>query len=127
MQDSAFLDRFHCYVPGWEFPRMRTELLTEHYGFVVDYLAWVFRELRRLSYTTAHDEYFEFGKSLDKRDGDAVRKTISGLIKLIHPDGIYTKEDVAEYLSLALEARRRVKEQLKRIQPVEYWDTDFPL
>lgn len=125
MQDSAFLDRFHSYIPGWEFPRMRSELLTDHYGFVVDYLAWVFRELRQLSFTTAQDKYFEFGKSLDKRDGDAVRKTVSGLIKLIHPDEDYTKEDVAEYLSIALEVRRRVKEQLKRIQPVEFWDTDF--
>jgi ATP-dependent Lon protease len=125
MQDAAFLDRFHAYVPGWEFPRMRSELLTDHYGFVVDYIAWIFRELRNLSYTSALDQYFEFGKSLDKRDIDAVRKTVSGLIKLIHPDGEYAKEDVEEYLSIALELRRRVKEQLKKIQSVEYWDTDF--
>lgn len=125
MQDAAFLDRFHAYVPGWEFPRMRSELLTDHYGFVVDYLAWVFRELRHLSFTTAIDQYFDFGKSLDKRDIDAVRKTVSGLIKLIHPDGNYKKEDVEEYISIALELRRRVKEQLKKIQTVEYWDTNF--
>lgn len=125
MQDAAFLDRFHAYLPGWEFPRMRSELLTNHYGFVVDYVAWIFRELRKLSYTSAIDEYFDFGHSLDKRDIDAVRKTVSGLIKLIHPDGNYKKEDVEEYLTFALELRRRVKEQLKRIQSVEYWDTDF--
>lgn len=125
MQDAAFLDRFHAYLPGWEFPRMRSEILTNHYGFVVDYIAWIFRELRNLSYTSALDEYFDFGHSLDKRDRDAVRKTVSGLIKLIHPDGNYKKEDVKEYLSIALELRRRVKEQLKKIQSVEYWDTNF--
>lgn len=125
MQDAAFLDRFHAYVPGWEFPRMRPELLTDHYGFVVDYIAWIFRELRTGSYTHVLDDYFDFGSSLDKRDIDAVRKTISGLIKLIHPDGNYNKKDIEEYLSIGLELRRRVKEQLKRIQSVEYWDTDF--
>lgn len=125
MQDAAFLDRFHAYLPGWEFPRMRSELLTDHFGFVVDYIAWIFRELRNTSYTSALDEYFDFGSSLDKRDIDAVRKTVSGLIKLINPDGNYTKEDVEEYLSIALELRRRVKEQLKKIQSVEYWDTNF--
>lgn len=125
MQDAAFLDRFHAYLPGWEFPRMRSELLTDHFGFVVDYIAWIFRELRNTSYTSSLDEYFDFGNSLDKRDRDAVRKTVSGLIKLINPDGNYTKEDVEEYLSIALELRRRVKEQLKKIQSVEYWDTNF--
>ncbi|MEM1558276.1 MAG: protease Lon-related BREX system protein BrxL [Thermoproteota archaeon] len=125
MQDAAFFDRFHAYIPGWEIPRMRSELLTDHYGFVVDYFAWILRELRRLSFATAIDEYFELGKALDKRDKDAVRKTVSGLIKLIHPDGNYTKEDVEEYLSIALELRRRVKEQLKKIKSIEYWDTNF--
>jgi ATP-dependent Lon protease len=124
MQDAAFFDRFHAYIPGWEIPRMRSEILTNHYGFVVDYFAWVLRELRRLTFATAIDEYFEFGKALDQRDRDAVRKTISGLIKLIHPDGNYTKEDLEEYLCLALELRRRVKEQLKKMK-VEYWDTNF--
>ena len=125
MQDAAFLDRFHAYIPGWELPRMRSDLLTHHYGFVVDYFAWVLRELRRLTFTTAIDEYFEFGEALDQRDKNAVRKTISGLIKLIHPDGNYTKEDLEEYLNIALELRRRVKEQLKKIKSIEYWNTNF--
>lgn len=125
MQDAAFLDRFHAYIPGWEIPRMRTELLTNHYGFVIDYFAWILRELRRLTYATAIDDHFKFGKALDKRDRDAARKTVSGLTKLIHPDGNYTKEDTEEYLSVALEMRRRVKEQLKKIKSIEYWNTNF--
>jgi ATP-dependent Lon protease len=124
MQDAAFFDRFHAYIPGWEFPRMRSELLTDHYGLVVDYFAWILRELRRLTFATSIDEYFDLGRALDQRDKDAVRKTVSGLIKLIHPDGNYTKEDIEEYLSIALELRRRVKEQLKKIK-IEYWDTNF--
>jgi ATP-dependent Lon protease len=125
MQDAAFFDRFHAYIPGWEIPRMRSELLTEHYGFVVDYFAWILRELRHLTFATAIDEYFELGEALDKRDKDAVRKTVSGLIKLIHPDGNFSKEDLEEYLSIALELRRRVKEQLKKIKSIEYWNTNF--
>ena len=125
MQDAAFFDRFHGYIPGWEIPRMRTELLTEHYGFVVDYFAWALRELRRYTYASAIDRYFELGQALDKRDRDAVRKTVSGLIKLIHPDGNFTKEDLEEYLTIALEMRRRVKEQLKKMRSIEYWNTDF--
>jgi ATP-dependent Lon protease len=104
---------------------MRTELLTDHYGFVVDYFAWVLRELRHLTFATAIDEYFELGEALDKIDRDAVRKTVSGLIKLIHPDGNYTKDDLEEYLSIALELRRRVKEQLKKIKAIEYRNTNF--
>jgi ATP-dependent Lon protease len=125
MQDAAFFDRFHAYIPGWEIPRMRTELLTEHYGFVVDYFAWALRELRQQRYSTAIDRYYELGQALDKRDIDAVRKTVSGLIKLIHPDGNFAKEDIEEYLGIALEMRRRVKEQLKKMRSVEYWNTDF--
>jgi len=125
MQDAAFLDRFHAYIPGWEIPRMRSEFLTNNYGFVVDYFAWILRELRRLTFTTAIDKYFEFGEALDQRDKDAVRKTVSGLVKLIHPDGNYTKEDLEEDLSIALEMRRRVKEQLKKIKSIEYWNTNF--
>jgi ATP-dependent Lon protease len=124
MQDAAFLDRFHAYIPGWEIPRMRSEFLTKNYGFVVDYFAWILRELRHLTFTTSIDKYFEFGKALDQRDKEAVRKTVSGLIKLIHPDGNYDKEDVEECLSIGLEMRRRVKEQLKKIK-IEYWNTDF--
>lgn len=125
MQDAAFLDRFHAYIPGWEIPRMKSEFLTDHYGFVVDFFAWILRELRRFTFATAIDKYFEFGKALDKRDKDAIRKTVSGLVKLIHPDGNYNKEDLEEYLCIALEMRRRVKEQLKKIRSIEYWDTNF--
>jgi len=124
MQDAAFFDRFHAYIPGWEIPRMRSELLTNHYGFVVDYFAWILREMRRLTFATAIDDYFDLGRALDQRDKDAVRKTVSGLVKLIHPDGNYTKEDLEEYLCIALELRRRVKEQLKKIK-IEYWNTNF--
>ena len=125
MQDAAFFDRFHAYLPGWEIPRMRTELLTEHYGFVVDYFAWVLRELRQQTHASAIDRYFELGGALDKRDRDAVRKTVSGLAKLINPDGNFSKEDLEEYLTIALEMRRRVKEQLKKMRSIEYWNTDF--
>jgi ATP-dependent Lon protease len=125
MQDAAFFDRFHAYLPGWEIPRMRTELLTDHYGFVVDYFAWVLRELRQQTYSSAIDRYFELGEALDKRDRDAIRKTVSGLVKLINPDGGFTKEDLEEYLTVALEMRRRVKEQLKKMRSIEYWNTAF--
>lgn len=123
MQDLAFLDRFHAYLPGWEFSKMKSDLLTSHYGLVVDYLAELFKELRKLSFGDVIDHYFELGESLNKRDEKAVRKTVSGFIKLMHPDGDFTKEDVAYYLELALEFRRRVKEQLKRMGGVEYWNT----
>lgn len=125
MQDPAFLDRFHAYIPGWEFPKMRNELFTHHYGFVTDYFAWIMRELRSKSYADAIDKYFKLGQAIGKRDSDAVHKTVSGLIKLIHPDGNYTKDDVEEYLRIALELRRRVKEQLKKMRASEFWKTDF--
>jgi ATP-dependent Lon protease len=125
MQDAAFFDRFHAYIPGWEIPRMRTSILTDHYGFVVDYFAWVLRELRQQTYASAIDRYFELGEALDKRDRDAVRKTVSGLVKLMHPDGNFAKEDLEEYLSVALEMRRRIKEQLKKMRSIEYWNTNF--
>ncbi|RLI77129.1 ATP-dependent Lon protease [Archaeoglobales archaeon] len=123
MQDLAFLDRFHAYLPGWEFPKMKSDMLTNHYGLVVDYLAEILRELRKLSFGDAIDQYFELGKSLNKRDEKAVRKTVSGFIKLLHPDGEFTQEDVESYLKLAIEFRRRVKEQLKRMGGIEYWNT----
>ena len=123
MQDLAFLDRFHAYLPGWEMPKMASSLLTSHFGLVVDYLAEVFRELRRLSFADAIDKHFELGDALNKRDEKAVRKTVSGFLKLLHPDGNWTKEEVREYLAYALEFRRRIKEQLRRMGGVEYWNT----
>lgn len=125
MQDLAFLDRFHSYLPGWEMPKLTSALLTEHYGLVVDYLAEVFRELRKFSFADAIDSYFSFGNALNRRDEKAVRKTVSGLLKLLHPDGNWAKDELEEYLVLALELRRRVKEQLRRMGGVEYWNTSL--
>jgi ATP-dependent Lon protease len=123
--DLAFLDRIHCYIPGWEVPKMRMEFFTDHYGFVVDYLAEALRELRRHSYTEAIDQHFSLGDHLNARDVKAVRKTVSGLIKLIYPDGKFTKDELAELVTLGLEVRRRVKEQLKKIGAFEYHQTSF--
>ena len=123
--DLAFLDRIHYYIPGWEVPKMRMEFFTDHYGFVVDYLAEALRELRRHSFTELIDQHFTMGSHLNARDVKAVRKSVSGLIKLIYPDGRVTKEELAELLALALEGRRRVKEQLKKIGAFEYHQTSF--
>ncbi len=123
--DPAFYDRIHCYLPGWEFEKTRDELYTEHFGLVSDYLAEVLRELRRTSYTDVAEKHFRFGSHLTGRDQKAVRKTVSGLVKLLHPDGTVTKDEVEEYLALAMELRRRVKEQLKKLAGVEYWDVNF--
>ena len=123
--DLAFLDRIHYYIPGWEVPKMRMEFFTDHYGFVVDYLAEALRELRRHSFTETVDQHFTMGAHLNARDVKAVRKSISGLIKLVYPDGRVTKEELAELLALSLEGRRRVKEQLKKIGAFEYHQTSF--
>ena len=125
MQDPAFIDRFHMYLPGWEIPKIHPAFFGSNYGFVVDYFAEALRELRGTTYTTEIDRYFKLGKALTKRDEKAVRKTVSGLIKLIHPDGKFTKEELQEYLVCALEMRRRVREQLKKMGGVEYWNTNF--
>ncbi len=125
MQDMAFIDRLHFYIPGWEIPKMRNELLTEHYGFVVDYMAEAFRQLRRHNYTSQLDQYFSLGTDLNTRDAKAVRRSLSGIIKLLHPGGDPSKEEVREYLELALEGRRRVKEQLKKMGSFEYYQTSF--
>jgi len=125
MQDMALIDRFHFYNPGWELPKMRNEYLTDHYGFVVDYLAEAFRELRKRNFTDVMDKSFSLGTDLNTRDAKAVRRAISGLIKLIHPAGDPTKEEIGEYLELALEGRRRVKEQLKKMGSFEYYQTSF--
>jgi ATP-dependent Lon protease len=124
-EDMAFIDRLHFYLPGWEMPKMRNEFLTDHYGFVVDYLAEALRYLRQANYTERVDRYFDFGSHLNTRDVKAVRKTVSGLLKLLHPSGECTREEMAEYVSLALEGRRRVKEQLKKMGGFEYSQTSF--
>jgi ATP-dependent Lon protease len=124
-EDMAFLDRIHYYIPGWEVPKMRIEFFTDHYGFVVDYLAEALRELRRHTFTDVCDHHFSFGPHLNARDVKAVRKTVSGLIKLVYPHGDYTKEELAELLDVAMEGRRRVKEQLKKMGSFEYHQTSF--
>ncbi len=123
--DTAFFDRIHAYLPGWEYGKMRDELYTSHFGFVSDYLAELFHGLRKTSYMDVAERYFEFGSHLSGRDAKAVRKTVSGLVKLIHPDGEVTKDEVAEYVEFAMEMRRRVKEQLKKMGGLEYWDVNF--
>ena len=124
-EDLAFLDRIHFYLPGWEVPKMRNEFFTDHYGFIVDYLAEALREVRRQNYTELPDRYFSMGSHLNARDVKAVRKTVSGLVKLIYPNGQVTSEQLSELLELALEGRRRVKEQLKKMGSFEYHQTSF--
>lgn len=123
--DTAFLDRMHCYLPGWEIPKLRPELLTNDYGFISDYLAEFLRDLRKEQYSDALDKYFKLGKNLNQRDTIAVRRMVSGLVKLIYPDGEFSKEDLAEILKIALEMRRRVKEQLKKLGGMEFYDVNF--
>jgi ATP-dependent Lon protease len=124
-EDMAFLDRIHCYLPGWEIPKMQIEFLTDHYGFVVDYFAEALHALRRQNYTEFVDHHFSFGSHLNARDVKAVRKTVAGLVKLLYPDGQADKAQIAELLDLALEGRRRVKEQLKKMGSFEYHKTSF--
>ena len=123
--DMAFIDRMHCYLPGWEIPKMRNELFTEHYGFVVDYLAEALREMRRHNFTEIIDRHFSLGAHLNARDRKAVRKTVSGLMKILFPHGEVSQDDLAEILELAIESRRRVKEQLKKMGSFEYYHTSF--
>ena len=124
-EDMAFIDRLHYYLPGWEVPKMRMDFFTDHYGFVVDYLAEALRELRKHNYTDAFDKYFAMGSHLNARDVKAVRKTTSGLIKLIYPHGEFSRDELAELLDIAMEGRRRVKEQLKKMGSFEYHQTSF--
>ena len=123
--DTAFFDRIHFYLPGWELGKTRDEYYTSHFGLLSDYLAEVLRTLRRTSYVDLPERYFEFGSHVGGRDAKAVRKTVSGLVKLIHPDGNVSKEELGEYVEFALEMRRRVKEQLKKMGGLEYWDVNF--
>lgn len=125
MIDSAFFDRFHSYIPGWEIPKMRPEFFTDQYGFIVDYLAEFFREMRKHNYGDAINKYFRLGRDLNQRDTIAVKRTVSGLLKLLYPHEEYDKEAVRECLEYALEVRRRIKEQLKRIGGMEFFDVHF--
>ena len=123
--DSAFFDRMHYYLPGWEIPKMRPELITDSFGFITDYLSEYLRDMRKITYGDVIDKFFKLGNNLNQRDVIAVRKTVSGLIKLIYPHGEYTKEDIEEILKYALVGRRRVKEQLKKIGGMEFYDVHF--
>ena len=123
--DTAFLDRIHCYIPGWEIPKYRPEFFTNDYGFITDYFSEIMRELRKISYADAYTHYYRLGNNLNQRDVIAVKKTVSGMIKLIHPDGKFDKESVEEILRFALEMRRRVKEQQKKIGGMEFYDVNF--
>lgn len=125
MIDSAFFDRFHAYIPGWEIPKMRPEYFTNRYGLIVDYLAEFYREMRKRSFADAIEKYFKLGNNLNQRDVIAVRKTVSGLLKLLFPHGQFEKEDVRQCLEYALQVRRRVKEQLKKIGGMEFYDVHF--
>ena len=123
--DTAFLDRIHCYIPGWEIPKYRPEFFTNNYGFITDYFSEIMRELRKISYADAYTHYYRLGNNLNQRDVIAVKKTVSGMVKLIHPDGKFDKDSVEEILRFALEMRRRVKEQQKKIGGMEFYDVNF--
>lgn len=125
MIDSAFFDRFHAYIPGWEVPKMRPEFFTNRYGLITDYLAEFMREMRKRTFADAIDRHFKLGNNLNQRDTIAVRRTVSGLLKLLYPHGDYDKEAVQRCLEYALELRRRVKEQLKKIGGMEFYDVHF--
>lgn len=124
-QDTAFLDRMYCYIPGWEVPKFRPEHFTDDYGFITDYLAEFLRELRKEQFSDALDRFFRLGKNLNQRDTIAVRRIVSGMVKLLYPDGDFTKEQLEEILRFALEMRRRVKEQLKKLGGMEFYDVNF--
>jgi ATP-dependent Lon protease len=125
MIDAAFLDRLHYYLPGWEVPKLEQRFFTDHYGFVSDYLSEALSDSRRFSFADALENEFAFGPHLNARDERAVKKTISGLLKILHPDGQWTRAELREYLEFAMEGRRRVKEQLKKLAPHEYGKTAF--
>ena len=125
MIDTAFFDRFHAYIPGWDIPKMRPEFFTNSYGLITDYLAEYMREMRKRSFSDAIDRFFKLGNNLNQRDVIAVRRTVSGLLKLLHPHGVFDKEDVRRCLTYALELRRRIKEQLKKLGGMEFFDVHF--
>lgn len=123
--DTAFLDRMHCYVPGWEIPKYRPDFFTNEYGFITDYLSEFMREMRKEQFSDISDKYFKFGSNLNQRDVIGVRKMISGFTKLLYPNGEFSKEEIQEIVKISLELRRRVKEQLKKIGGMEFYDVNF--
>jgi ATP-dependent Lon protease len=125
MVDCAFFDRMHCYIPGWEIPKMKPEYFTDNYGYISDYFAEALRILRKTSYKDAFDKYFKLGHCINQRDSIAVRTMVSALTKLIYPDGMFGETEIEEILKYSLESRRRVKEQLKKLGGMELYDTQF--
>ena len=123
--DTAFLDRIHFYLPGWEMIKFSPVNFTSGFGFSTDYFSECLKSFRKITYTDVLENYFTLGSHLKQRDTKPVKKSVSGFVKLLHPDGDFTKEDIREYLVLSIEMRRRVKEQLKRIGGMEFWDTNF--
>lgn len=123
--DTAFLDRINLFLPGWEITKFSPDNFTKHFGFSTDFFSEMLKSQRKTTYYEAVDKFFSFGHHLKQRDSKSVRKIISGFIKLLNPDGIFSKEDIREYMIVAFEMRRRVKEQLKRIGGMEFWDTNF--
>lgn len=123
--DTAFLDRMHCYVPGWEIPKYRPDFFTNEYGFITDYLSEFMREMRKEQFSDVSDKFYRFGSNLNQRDVIAVRKMVSGFTKLLYPNGEYSKEEIQEIIAISLEMRRRVKEQLKKIGGMEFYDVNF--
>ena len=123
--DSAFFDRIHAYLPGWETPKLREALFTKSYGLISDCLAEFYHEMRKRDYTDLYSEYFELNENYNIRDTQAVSKTFSGLAKIVYPDGNMTKEEVRELLEYAIEGRRRVKEQLCKMEPSEFGDVQL--
>lgn len=113
--DSAFLDRVHCYLPGWEVQKLRNEMFTSDYGFIVDYLAEVMKEMRKEDYMKSYQKYFDLSDSITTRDKTAIEKTFSGLIKVIYPHGEFTEAEAKELLDFAIECRKRVKNQLRKM------------
>lgn len=124
-EDSAFFDRIHCYLPGWEIPKMRSDLLTNHYGLITDCLSEFCKEMRRRDYTHHIDGFFRLNSDFNTRDEIGVRRTFSGLMKLVFPDENIDKEDARMILEYAIEGRRRVKEQLKIMAGVEFMDVNL--
>ena len=124
-EDTAFLDRINLFLPGWEITKFSPSNFTNHYGFSTDFFSELLKSQRKETYTDAIDRYFSLGSHLKQRDAKSVRRIVSGFIKLLHPNGEFTKEDVRRYMTLGMEMRRRVKEQLKRIGGMEFWDTNF--
>ena len=120
--DSAFFDRIHAYLPGWETPKLRASLFTKRYGLISDCFSEYCHAMRKYDFTNAFGEYYSLNSNFNTRDEIAVRKTFAGLAKLIYPDEQITKEEVKELLDYSVECRRRVKEQLRKMNPTEFSD-----